>query len=237
MKKIIVIFVVLLFAAFVIATDIDGDGVEDDVDNCYNYYNPGQEDSNTDGVGDACDIEEYMLPLKEGWNLVSFPLNYGLITAASLNETFDGALDSIFAYYRNDSFEGWQYYIEEFPQQFNSLNAFDPSYGFWLNMKGDVNLTLRAPKIYQATQKVYQGWNLLSYPWLESGYLEDVFGSELDYIVAMYVYDAWSPDGWQSWISFRPPELDDFNATAAGYGAWIEMSEDRDWEFDSGIIS
>lgn len=34
--------------------DGDGDGVPDDTDNCLGVYNPSQEDSDGDGVGDAC---------------------------------------------------------------------------------------------------------------------------------------------------------------------------------------
>jgi hypothetical protein len=34
--------------------DSDGDGVVDAADNCPNVYNPGQEDANHDGIGDAC---------------------------------------------------------------------------------------------------------------------------------------------------------------------------------------
>ena len=42
--------------------DRDGDGIPDSEDNCPDDYNPGQEDSDGDGLGDVCDSESIPIP-------------------------------------------------------------------------------------------------------------------------------------------------------------------------------
>lgn len=45
--------------------DPDGDGWENEIDNCWLVYNPGQEDEDEDGNGDACEEEEEVLDFDE----------------------------------------------------------------------------------------------------------------------------------------------------------------------------
>lgn len=48
----------VMTALFEIITDEDGDGIDDDIDNCPNESNTSQLDTDGDGLGDACDDDD-----------------------------------------------------------------------------------------------------------------------------------------------------------------------------------
>jgi hypothetical protein len=49
-----------------VTTDADGDNVSDDIDNCLGVANNKQQNSDADGVGDACDTSPLFPVLNAG---------------------------------------------------------------------------------------------------------------------------------------------------------------------------
>ena len=64
------------------APDGDGDGHDDNYDNCIGVSNPDQADSDCDGIGDACEGGGANIPAASDWGLAAMTLL--VLTAATI---------------------------------------------------------------------------------------------------------------------------------------------------------
>ena len=69
--------------------DVDGDGIDDDVDNCPGVPNPDQSDNDLDGAGDDCDIDDDEDGVLDGIDNCQFTAN-----VSQLDTDMDGAGDA-----------------------------------------------------------------------------------------------------------------------------------------------
>jgi len=77
-------------------SDTDGDGFADKLDSCAAFYNPNQEDTDTDTIGDACDTDgvEYTISTVAGTGSAGPSGDGGAATSANIYNPYDTTVDS-----------------------------------------------------------------------------------------------------------------------------------------------
>ena len=137
-------------------SDADGDTVPNVSDNCPLVSNPGQTDSDGDGIGDACEGLALGVPLIPGWNHVCY-------TAISqpVADGLGSVADKVLAAYRlnaSGSYDRW------FPGQpdVSTIATLDP-YDALFVLVSNSAVWAQQPSTLPVSVSLGQGWNSVCY--------------------------------------------------------------------------
>ncbi len=184
-----------------------------------------------DFVGNALDFtwfftaatgEAFVIPLHDGWNLLSFPLIPMDTTVENLFSSISGRWDVAKWFDPSDPSDPWKTYRVGFSA--NDLINIDNTMGFWLHVtdsSGDLVIYGNTPVTTNILLKA--GWNLVSYPCQTNKTVATaLWGTGADHVEA---YDGSSPTLLRE---LGPGEL-----MESGNGYWVHVPTDSVWTVDS----
>ncbi len=165
----------------------------------------------------------YELPLNEGWNLISLPLEQS--NPYDIPEVLDsigGKWDCIRAYDPSFS-DPWIHYNVNWPMSLNDLDGLNHKIGFWINItEPNVNLTVRGYIPSSTSIPLHAGWNLVGYPSLNTETVANaLWGTGAD---AVTTGDASEP--------YHIKEVAPTYVMKPGEGYWIHVPADTVWIVD-----
>jgi len=137
--------------------------------------------------------------LKQGWNLISVPLDGENHSIASVLSSIKNNYNSIFIY-QNGTYK-----------KLSADNEIYPTMGFWIYMNKSDNLTVQGFEVPPGSVWLYPGWNLVGFPYLEQKNIKDLVASGR--VILSYN---------KSWSSYIPNRtLNSLEILKPGFGYWI----------------
>jgi methanogen extracellular protein (TIGR04279 family) len=167
------------------------------------------------------DYLDYTVNLKEGWNLVSIPVD---IEPTPIEDLFPADTLSkmavIWVYDSSDPSDPWEYYTtmtDEYEQGY--LTTLDEKLGFWVYAMEDISFTVSGQIPDSSEVPLNSGWNLVGNPALVNRNVWDVYGDSL----IVWEYDNFNPTVKWSYYTTMTDEYEqgDLTALRPGYGYWV----------------
>jgi len=182
----------------------------------------------------------HSIALEPGWNLVSFNVHPADTAIASVLSSILGSYDLVYAWDATGAHVGSGNWLkaDNIPVSPDSLTVLDETMGFWIHMTAADVLAVEGsvPTTTNISLSVNAGgWNLVAYPSMSDqampGVLE-VHGVGTDYSL-VYAYHANDPaDPWKLYDRSAPPFLNDLAQLTPGWGYWIRVSADHNWDVE-----
>ena len=170
------------------------------------------------------EVDPWVLPLSEGWNLISLPLIQPDESLDKVLASIEGKWDCIQVYNSTDPMNHWRTYRTFVPEQLNDLHSLNHKMGFWIHItEPNANLTLYGGAPTSTIIPFYAGWNLVGYPTLNDTetVANALWGTGADRVE---VFDPVAP--------YRIREVGPEYVMKPGEGYWIHVAADSIWTID-----
>jgi len=170
------------------------------------------------------------LSLSPGWNLISLPLSPLIADITDALGSIDGNYDLAYAYHAWDAGDPWKKYNIAALDFLNDLTDISETVGVWIRVDEAVELKVSGSLPSSPEIALYEGWNLVGYPWETTLELTEALASIDGLYDLVYAYKAWeSDDPWKKYNVAAQPWLNDLTEMGPGWGYWIRVSQDCTW--------
>ncbi len=158
------------------------------------------------------------IPLRPGWNLISFNIYPSDTTASSVLAPLAGHFDVALG------FDGTgQSYYPDIPAGQQSLKQMDPLHCYWIRAHDFVTLTIQGSLVPSDTRvPLRAGWNLIPYLPMSSMPLTEALQSIAGHYSAVLGYDQ----GAQSYYKQIPERMNTLHDLQPGHGYWLHIDHD-----------
>jgi len=171
-------------------------------------------------------LRAHLIPLHEGWNLVSMAVRPVDTAIEYVLSNIAGQYRTVYAW-RNGE---WHLYDPAAIPP-GTLTALDETHGFWIDMIGPATLNIVGKHLVQPSAvPLDPGWNLIGYPGWTGRALPDAlshFG--VSSFTLVYGYGIDGPTAWLRYDPLAPAWSNSLAEMAPGSGYWVRVEEEATW--------
>jgi hypothetical protein len=178
----------------------------------------GQNDSNTLILG------KFVIPVVEGWNMVSIPLIQEDNSISAVFNSISGSYDMVMHYNATDG---------KWHSSASGLSHIDRTMGLYIHLTETTNLVVLGEAPTKTNIHLRAGWNLIGYPSFHEKSVTDALFPIVGSYDNVQVYNGQaSSDPWKHWRITKPQEYNDLDLLKPGYGYWLYLIEDCTLTFE-----
>ncbi|MBD3181126.1 hypothetical protein GF312_02470, partial [Candidatus Poribacteria bacterium] len=177
----------------------------------------------SDGIVVNSFIDQRIIQLTEGWNLISLCLQPQNNNIESVLKPIEGLYRSVYTY--DPLSEEWLQYSPD--MLYWDIATIDVGQAYWIDMAEDAILTITGDPIENTSIQMYAGWNTVGYNSINPQTMQTGLASIGPKVLAVYTYDNITG----SFLMYSPlvPYLSNLEYLVPGKGYLIYLDSDGEW--------